>query len=68
MYLFNTDKVCTASIIIPDNDGALNFYVEMYNEQYVIISSKNWNAYTSQGVANIELIYPEEGGTYFIWK
>jgi hypothetical protein len=68
LYNFDSDKVCTTSVILPENDGALNFYVEMYNKQYVIISPTSWKAYSNQGIADIELVYPEGGGTYFIWK
>ena len=67
-YLFNSDKICKASFILPNNDGALNFYVEMYNKEYVILSPTNWKVYSSQGISDIELIYPENGGTFFLWK
>lgn len=68
LYNFDSDKVCTTTVIVPENDGALNFYVEMYNKQYVIISPTSWKMYSSQGILDIELVYPEGGGTYFIWK
>jgi hypothetical protein len=67
VYYFNTDKVCTMVQIIPDNQGALNYYVELYNKQYVIVSSKKWKMYANEGIANIDLIYPEGGGYYFLW-
>ena len=68
MYYFNSDKICTTSVIAPDNQGALNFYVEMYNKQYVIISSTKWKMYSKEGIANIELVYPDGGGYFFVWK
>ena len=67
-YYFNTDKVCTSTIIIPDNQGALNFYVELYNKQYVIVSSTEWKMYSNNGIASIKLIYPDGGGYFFVWK
>ena len=67
-YLFNSDKICKASFILPNNDGALNFYVEMYNKEYVILSPTSWKVYSSQGISDIQLIYPEGGGTFFLWK
>jgi hypothetical protein len=67
-YYFNADKVCYLTAIFPDNQGALNFYVELYNERYVIVSSKQWKMYSSNGIANIQLIYPEGGGYYFLWS
>lgn len=67
-YYFNSDKICYLTTIIPDNQGALNFYVELYNKQYVIVSSKEWKMYADKGIANIKLIYPESGGYYFLWS
>lgn len=32
MYYFDTDKICTTTVIAPDNQGALNYYVEQYNK------------------------------------
>ena len=67
-YYFTSDKVCNLTIIIPKNQGAINFYVENYNKQYVIVSSKQWKMYSESGIANIELIYPEGGGCFFRWS
>ncbi len=67
VYYFNSEKICTMTIIIPDNQGALNIFVETYNNQYVIKSSTSWRMYNENGIANIELIYPETGGYFFIW-
>jgi len=67
VYYFNSDRICTLTCIIPDNQGALNFYVELYNKMYVIVSSTNWKMYSANGISNITLVYPEEGGYYFTW-
>ena len=67
-YYFNSEKICYLTIIAPKNQGALNFYVENYNNQYVIVSSKQWKMYSEDGIANIELIYPESGGYFFRWS
>lgn len=67
-YLFNSDKVCYLTAIIPDAQGDLNFYVELYNKQYVIVSSTQWKMYSNNGIANINLIYPEGGGYFFLWS
>ena len=53
--------------VIPDNQGALNFYVELYNKQYVIVSPTKWKMYSKGGIANIQLIYPDSDGYCFIW-
>lgn len=67
-YFFNSDKVCTLTAIIPDNQGALNFYVELYNKKYVIVSNTEWKMYSNNGIAKINLIYPDDGGYYFVWS
>lgn len=67
IYLFNSEGYCTATGIIPDNQGALNFFVEMYNDRYVIISPTEWKMYSEDGILSIKLIYPENGGYYFVW-
>lgn len=65
---FNYDEVCFLSIVIPDDQGALNYYVEHYNSQYVIVSSTEWKMYSKNGIAKIKLIYDGEGGYYFMWS
>ena len=68
IYYFSKEKICTLCMIVPDNQGALNFYVELYNEQYVIVSSTEWKMYSGGGIAEISLIYPDDGGYFFLWK
>jgi len=67
LYYFNKQRICYMTIIVPDDQGALNYYAELYNRQYVIISPTKWRMYSEHGIAEIELIYPEEGGFYFAW-
>lgn len=67
MHLFNHEEVCIMSVVVPKNQGALNYYVENYNKLYVIISSTQWKMYSEHGIANIELAYPDNGGYGFIW-
>lgn len=67
-YCFDEDKLCRLCLIFPDNQGALNFYVELYNELYVIVSPTEWKMYSAGGIAEISLIYPDDGGYYFLWE
>jgi len=67
MYYFNSDKLCYVTYIAPDNQGALNFYVENYNKKYVVVSGTKWKMYNENGISNIELVYPESGGYFFRW-
>lgn len=67
-YYFNYDKICFLCMVIPDDQGSLNYYVEQYNSQYVIVSSTEWKMYSKNGIAKIKLIYDGEGGYYFTWS
>ena len=67
-YYFDPDKICKATFIVPDNQGALNAYVELYNTRYVIVSPTHWKMYNNNGVSEVNLIYPTGGGYYFMWS
>lgn len=66
-YYFNSERICYLTVIIPNDQGALNFYVELYNSRYVILSSTRWKMYADNGIADIELVYPKTGGYFFMW-
>jgi hypothetical protein len=68
VYYFNKANECTLSVIAPKNQGDLNFFVEIYNKQYVIISPTEWRMYSENGnIATIELV-SNKGTTFFVWK
>jgi hypothetical protein len=66
-YFFNSDLICTQTLIIPNSQGALNFYVERYNRQYVIESPTKWKMYSKAGIAEIELFFTDDG-CFFVWE
>lgn len=66
-HFFNRNKICVVSVIRPKTTGALNFYAEYYNDHYVIISSTEWKSYSREGIADINLIYDDDGDVYFRW-
>lgn len=66
-YYFNAERTCIATFIVPDNQGALNFYVELYNSKYVIVSPTEWKMYTNNGMCEVKLVYTN-GGYYFMWN
>ena len=68
IYYFNSEEICYLTLIAPDDQGAINYYVELYNEQYVVESPTKWKMYSEEGIANIELLYPETGGCVFRWS
>jgi len=67
VYSFNTEGICAMTVIIPNTVGNLNYYVERYNNSYVILSTTKWRMYNDTGSFLIELKYPEEGGYWLIW-
>jgi hypothetical protein len=66
-YYFNSRRICYMTIIVPDDQGALNMYAELYNKRYVIISPTKWRMYSEYGIADIELLFPKDGLYYFVW-
>jgi hypothetical protein len=63
-----SDWKCYMTIVIPDNQTALNTLVEKYNREYVIISETEWKMYGNNGIMKISLIFAEEGGYYFLMR
>ena len=67
-YFFNERNVCDMVILIPLRTGDLNYYVELYNSRYVVVSSTSWRMYSKDGaIASIELM-TSEGVTMFVWR
>ena len=66
-YYLNAERTCNATFIVPNNQGALNFYVELYNSKYVIVSPTQWKMYSNNGMCEIKLVYSVNGGYYFMW-
>lgn len=66
-YYFNYNNQCWLSLITPHTQGNLNWFVELYNNNYVILSNTHWQMYSSEGIGDIRLLYPEGGGYYFAW-
>lgn len=66
-YYFDENKVCNMTNIIPKSQSAINFYVERYNKDYVPTSNTTWRMYSTDGIADIKLIYLKDGGCFFSW-
>ncbi len=68
IHRFDEDTISDAAIVNPNDQLALNFYVQLYNNEYVTVSDTEWKMYTMNGgIASIYLRYDEEG-SYFLWK
>jgi len=68
IYLFDADKICNTTIVGPFDQNALNYYVEYYNKNYVVISPTEWRMYAKQGFFNAKLVFPAEGEPFFVWE
>jgi hypothetical protein len=66
-YYFDAYNQCWLTLITPHNQGCLNWFVETYNNSYVILSNTHWQMYSNAGVSDVKLIYPADGGYYFQW-
>lgn len=66
-YYFDTNKDCIITFIVPDNQGALNAFVETYNTRYVIVSPTEWKMYSNAGVSQIKLVY-KDNRYFFMWN
>jgi hypothetical protein len=68
-YFFDEDSYCDQVLIIPDDNGKLNYFVEDYNKSYVIINNQEWKMYNETGIASIKLVFPDVKGEkpYFVW-
>ena len=66
-HSFNSSGYCTSAMVVPLNQGALNFYVETYNKQYVIVSQTEWRMYSSSGISTIKLVSHNDMA-FFVWE
>ena len=63
-YVFDSTNICSWCAIQPKNQGALNYYVEQYNKNYVIIYDTHWKWYSDKGIIKITLSFPKDAEGY----
>lgn len=67
-YYLDQSGDCSLVFIMPKTQGDLNFYVEYYNNSYVILSSTSWKMYSTEGsIAKISLM-SQDGVSVFVWQ
>jgi hypothetical protein len=59
-YYFNKESICESCAIFTKTQGVLNYLVEKYNKNYVIISETKWKMYSENGIMNIELFFEKD--------
>jgi hypothetical protein len=66
-YYFVTNITRSDMVMIfPKSQVQVNYYVEYYNNHYVVKGKKNWTAYINDEIADIKLSYID--GIYaFVW-
>lgn len=63
-YYFNDEKTSFFCKIFPLYKSTLNYLVEKYNKEFVIISDTHWKYYTENGIIYVDLVF-ENGIAYF---
>lgn len=66
-YYFHEDNTCYTVLLIPNSEEDMHSYVEKYNSKYTIIDDANWKVYSNGSVVNIELLYAESSGYFFLF-
>ncbi len=65
-YYFDDYGYSETVQIIVYKQGTLNYLVEKYNNQYVIISTTEWRMYSDGGVMQIKLVF-NDNDTQSFW-
>ncbi|OYT15492.1 MAG: hypothetical protein B7C24_12790 [Bacteroidetes bacterium 4572_77] len=67
-YTINEASICTQCFIVPADNEVINYFVEKYNKNYVVIGIKEWRSYYGADVASIVLKETEDGEAFFLWE
>lgn len=60
-YYFNEENKCYVTSVVPNTKGDLHFYIQKFNDEYVIVDANHWLMYTNGECIGIELDYTEDG-------
>jgi len=67
-HVFNDQNDCILSLIIPKDSPAVQYYVERYNKELVIISPTEWRFYVGGSIAQVKLITTDDKSIMFLWS
>lgn len=66
-YLFNQNNKSVFTSISPTKQGTLQYFIETYNNRYVIISNTKWKLYKEGSIFVCELMQRKDGSYFFFW-
>ena len=66
-HLFDSNNNCILSMIVPKNTIDVQYYVERYNKELVIMSPIEWRFYVGNAIAKVSLETTNDNSIVFIW-
>jgi hypothetical protein len=67
MYIFDKDGLCEKTIIVPNDEDGVAFFINKYNKELVTLSPGSWVMVTSSNNFFVDFMKFEDGGYYFDW-
>lgn len=66
-YYFDYNNTCNLVLVLPKSPEDLHYHIESYNSRYVIVDDDKWKIYIDGEIVNVELLYAEDGGYFFMF-
>jgi len=66
-HLFDSNNNCILSMIVPKNTIDVQYYVERYNKELVIMSPTEWRFYVGNSIAKVSLETLDDNSIVFFW-
>jgi hypothetical protein len=66
-HVFDDQGDCILSMIVPKNTIDVQYYVERYNKELVIMSPIEWRFYVGNAIAKVSLETTNDNSIVFIW-
>lgn len=67
VYFANDSEIIEKCAVVVPSGAAMNGYVEYLNNNCTIISKREWNQYTSDGILRCVLGVTDDKTVYFLW-
>ena len=66
-HLFDSNDICILSMIAPKSNIDVQYYVERYNKELVIMSPTEWRFYVGNSIAKVSLETLDDNSIVFFW-